>query len=45
MLSTDVILLLFMIIGVFRTRDRGGSTRDLVRLLWNQVRQLRFSSG
>jgi hypothetical protein len=36
MLSTDVILLLFLIIGVFRTYDRGGSVRDLVGLLWKQ---------
>lgn len=36
MLSTDVILLLFMIIGVFRIRDRSGSIRDLGRLLWKE---------
>jgi len=38
MFATDFILLLIMLVGLLGLRRRGGSSFDLGRLLWKQVR-------
>ena len=38
MFTTDFLLLILMLAGLFRLRRRGGGTFELGRLLWRQVR-------
>ena len=42
-LITDVVLLLIMLVGLFRSHIRGGGAFALGRMLWNQVWWWRFS--
>ena len=42
-LITDVVLLLIMLFGLFRSRLRGGGAFSLGSTLWNQVRWWQFS--
>ena len=42
-LITDVVLLLIMLIGLIRSRLRGGGVFALGRMLWKQVRWWLFS--
>ena len=35
---TDIALLLIMLVGLFRLRNRGGGVFRLAQLLWRQVR-------
>jgi len=42
-LIADVLLLLIMLIGLFRLPLGEGDAFGLERILWNQVRWLRFS--
>ncbi len=39
---TDVLLIWFMLLGLFDLRRRGGDTSELGRLLWKQVRWWRL---
>jgi hypothetical protein len=41
-LIADVVLLFIMLIGLLRIRFRAGDSYGLERVLWNQVRWLRF---
>jgi len=43
MFVTDAVLLMTMFVGLLRLRRRGGSTFELGRLLWKQVRWWWFS--
>ena len=38
MLSADILLVLIMLLGLLRLRDRAGSLFGLAPLLWKQVR-------
>jgi hypothetical protein len=38
MLAADILLVLIMLHGLLRLRDRAGGMFGLVRLLWKQVR-------
>lgn len=37
MLTTDLTLIVIILVGLFRLRRRGGGWFDLGRLLWKQV--------
>jgi hypothetical protein len=39
---TDILLIWFMLLGLFDLRRRGGDTSELGRLLWKQVRWWRL---
>jgi hypothetical protein len=38
MLAADILLVLTMLLGLLRSRDRSGGMFGLARLLWKQVR-------